>query len=379
MEESNEKLFSEQGLNLVPLSVIGRGTFSRVILARSTDAKYVDDDDDDLVAVKVMAKNRLRRRSQVERTETELRVLSEVASTSSYIVHCKQAYQTDDLLLCVLEYGGRDLRSHLRQWGRLSSIKVQSLGIQIIKGIQHLHSHGVLYRDLKPENVLISHRGQVKLADFGLSKFLSLKTGLLSCMPILGTTQREKWGTTRTACGTPVYQCPEMIRSQRYGLDADWWAFGNVIFELLTGQAPFLAATIPEVHELILKNEISFPDYVSKDARSMIVGLLHPLRSLRLGYGSAAALRLLNHPFLKSVVESRDGFEEDLKAVIDDVYCTDDSYRPEFIKSSDSPIHVRGFREVPNEAFARFVSIEGHSERSLSRLSSHSSCSLAVV
>jgi len=382
MDELQKKFSTTHRTGLVPISVVGRGAFSRVILSRyalDEDDKHGVENDHDLVAVKIMAKNRLRRQSQIERTETELRVLTEVASTSKYIVHCRSAYQTDDLILCVMEYCGRDLRAHLRQWGRLSPASVQSLAIQIIKGIQHLHEHGVLYRDLKPENILISQLGEVKLADFGLSKFLRPKNGLLSCLPRRGAIQNQKWGTTRTACGTPVYQCPEMIRGERYGLDADWWAFGNVVFELLTGRAPFLAATILEVHELILKNEITFPDYVSDEARSLITSLLHPRRNLRLGYAVSVAERLSNHPFLTGAPDSKLGSEDDLKAMITDDCTTDDdteSYVPEFIKSTESPVYVRGFREVPNEAFAHFVSIEGNSDRCISR---SSSCSIAVM
>lgn len=119
---------------------------------------------------------------------------------------------------------GGELFFHLKQVkGGFDETRARFYAAEMVLALEYLHQSGVVYRDLKPENILIDHEGHIRLTDFGLSK-----SGL-----------KDSNGRTESFCGTPEYLAPEIIRDKRYGYSVDWYSFGLVLYEMLTGVNPF--------------------------------------------------------------------------------------------------------------------------------------------
>jgi len=211
--------------DLEPILTLGRGSFGKVVLARTSQPFSTKGEC--LVAVKIISRSRIRCEAQQRRTEAELRVLTEVAQSSRFVMSCNSAYQTDDLLVYVMDFAaGGDLRAFLNDTGPLSRSRTTRLAAQIVDGLSHLHRFGVVYRDLKPDNLLLLDKNHIQLADFGLSKFLEPSRpsalGFGGCALLGRKRSSVGWEKTLTACGTPVYQCPEMVRHEAYSTEADW-------------------------------------------------------------------------------------------------------------------------------------------------------------
>jgi len=121
--------------------------------------------------------------------------------------------------------------------------------------LKYLHANHILYRDLKPENILVDRAGYLKLADFGLSKEgvsqISGLRGQANASQALQGKQDVEVGESETICGTAEYMCPEMLQGQGSGLAADWWSFGCLIYEMLTGLPPFVHTSKGTLWKLI--------------------------------------------------------------------------------------------------------------------------------
>lgn len=161
---------------------------------------------------------------------------------------------------------GGELFSRLRKDGRFSNDVALFYGVEIILALQYLHQQETVYRDLKPENLLIDKDGHIKLADFGFAKKV----------------ENDK---TFTLCGTPEYLAPEIIKGSRvgYGKSVDWWALGILIFEMLSGYPPFYDNEPIGIYKRILSGVIEFPRFFSVYSKDLIRKLLNPELSKRLG------------------------------------------------------------------------------------------------
>ena len=139
-----------------------------------------------------------------------------------FIVKMDYAFQSDSKLFFVLEYcPGGELFFYLSQIGRFKEDAARFYASNILLALHHLHSQNILYRDLKPENVLVSHDGYVKIADFGLSK-----------ENIYGHND------AKSICGTAEYLAPEIILGQGHSHNVDWWSLGAILYEMLCGHPP---------------------------------------------------------------------------------------------------------------------------------------------
>jgi len=320
---------------LTPLRTIGKGCFGKIVLSSTPD--------DELIALKIIPKSAIKNASEVEKIAVEAKVLRTVASNSPFLCGFRGAFQTPNVLILAIDYaGGGDLLYHIHTKGTLSEKRTKLICMEIVLGLQHLHQHGVLHRDLKPENILISSSGRVQIADFGLSKFLpQLGTCEAKAVPLVdpvpvsqkkgfwsrflgskpATPSKCKqppksvvaWGTTQSECGSPAYRSPEMVKGRPYGLEADYWALGCIVYECLTGKTPFNGATLEALHQAILHENPSFKDLprkISPRAKHFLIELLAKERKFRLGFGLNGGKKVRDHEFfLKSCCESKSAEE----------------------------------------------------------------------
>ncbi|XP_049993483.1 ribosomal protein S6 kinase alpha-4 isoform X3 [Alexandromys fortis] len=244
-----------------------------------------------LYAMKVLRKAALVQRAKTqEHTRTERSVL-ELVRQAPFLVTLHYAFQTDAKLHLILDYvSGGEMFTHLYQRQYFKEAEVRVYGGEIVLALEHLHKLGIIYRDLKLENVLLDSEGHIVLTDFGLSKeFL--------------TEEKER---TFSFCGTIEYMAPEIIRSKAgHGKAVDWWSLGILLFELLTGASPFTLEgeknTQAEVSRRILKCSPPFPLRIGPVAQDLLQRLLCKDPKKRLGAGPQGAQEVKSHPFFQGL------------------------------------------------------------------------------
>lgn len=259
------------------LKVVGKGSFGKVMMVRKKDNRRI-------YAMKVLRKANIIKRNQVAHTRTERNVLGRI--DHPFIVGLNFAFQTKNKLYFVLDYcAGGELFFHLGNEGRFTERRAGFYGAQITLALEHVHKLDVIYRDLKPENVLLDANGNVRLTDFGLSKenVKELHTGAFSF------------------CGTPEYLAPEILNRTGHGRAVDWWSLGALLYEMMTGLPPFYSNNHAALFDRIRHGKLDFPDFLSPQAVSLLRGLLtrDPLK--RLGCGDGDAEEVKRHPFFSFI------------------------------------------------------------------------------
>jgi len=254
------------------ISVIGRGTYGKVQLIRNKADKK-------LYALKTMSKHLLEESEQIEQTLTERDVL--LKTVHPFLVAAHFTFQTPEKIFMVLDYvPGGELFGRLKEEGKFSENRVRLYAAEILLGLGQLHSLGFVYRDLKPENILVDAEGHLKITDFGLVK-----------------AKMNGNSTTSTFCGTPEYIAPEMLQQQPYTKSVDWWSFGILIFEMLTGLPPFYDENTNKMYRMIINDPIDFPDDMSPEAQDLISKLLDRNPATRLGAGPTDVEEIKSHRF----------------------------------------------------------------------------------
>uniref|UniRef100_A0A8C1KII7 Protein kinase C n=1 Tax=Cyprinus carpio TaxID=7962 RepID=A0A8C1KII7_CYPCA len=231
------------------LQVLGKGSFGKVMLARLKS-------DHRVFAVKMLKKDVILQEDDVEATMIEKRVLT-LAHQHPFLTQLYYCFQTAERLFFVMEFvNGGDLMFHIQKCRRFDEPRARFYAAEIISALMFLHSKGIIYRDLKLDNILLDRDGHCKLADFGMCKE-DIREGKL----------------TSTFCGTPDYIAPEIILEEPYGVSVDWWALGVLVYEMLSGHAPFEAETEDELFECILKDEIIYSSWLSNEAEDILRGV----------------------------------------------------------------------------------------------------------
>ncbi|KAL8447074.1 hypothetical protein Emed_004598 [Eimeria media] len=220
---------------------------------------------------------------QVQHTRTERAVLEVISHP--FIVQMHFAFQTPRKLYFVLEYcPGGELFFHLQKDRKFTESRARFYAAELLLALEHLHKHNVIYRDLKPENVLLDAEGHVRLTDFGLSK-----SGIADN------------NSARSICGTPEYIAPEILCQVGHGKAADWWSLGALLYEMLTGLPPFYTSDRQALFSNILGGGLEFPVHLSPVAVDLLRNLLHRDANERLGAGPSDAEEIKMHPFFRSV------------------------------------------------------------------------------
>ncbi|XP_065451667.1 ribosomal protein S6 kinase alpha-5 isoform X3 [Chrysemys picta bellii] len=272
--------------NFELLKVLGTGAYGKVFLVR----KISGHDNGKLYAMKVLKKATIIQKAKTtEHTRTERQVLEHIRQ-SPFLVTLHYAFQTDTKLHLILDYiNGGELFTHLSQRERFTENDVQIYIGEIVLALEHLHKLGIIYRDIKLENILLDSNGHVVLTDFGLSKeFL--------------TDENER---AYSFCGTIEYMAPDIVRGGDTGHDkaVDWWSLGVLMYELLTGASPFTVDgeknSQAEISRRILKSEPPYPQEMSALAKDVIQRLLMKDPKKRLGCGSGGADEIRQHPFFQ--------------------------------------------------------------------------------
>jgi len=259
--------------------VLGKGSYGKVMLVKSTAAA----DCGQVFAMKMLRKDHIVKRNQVEHTRSERNVLE--AMSHPFIVTLHSAFQTPKKLYMVLEFcAGGELFFHLSQAGRFSQGRTRFYACEICLAISYLHSLNIIYRDLKPENLLLDADGHAKVTDFGLSK-----EGI------------EDNISAKTVCGTPEYLAPEILRKQGHGKAVDWYSFGALIYEMLTGLPPFYTKDRDKLFERIKRGDLTYPSYVTPEAKSLLAAFICQDPNKRCGGGPEGGNEVKRHAFFSGV------------------------------------------------------------------------------
>ncbi|KAL4154204.1 hypothetical protein QTP88_002036 [Uroleucon formosanum] len=252
--------------NFQPMKIIGHGTYSTVLMVEHKINQRI-------YAMKVLEKEYGAKTEDIDWLLREKNVFITVADCPFFVaLHC--CFQTASQLFFVMEFvRGGDLLYFMKRKRMLSEDHARFYAAEISLALNFLHTKGIIYRDLKLENVLLDHEGHIKLADYGLCK--ELKRPGQKC---------------NTLCGTPHYMAPEIINREPYRFGVDWWALGVILYEMMLGKCPFnIKEVLPEDKKLeiirsnILNNDLRIPKYLSEEAALVLKGFLNKNSIDRLG------------------------------------------------------------------------------------------------
>jgi novel protein kinase C delta type len=263
------------------LKVLGKGSFGKVLLAELKNTEYY-------YAIKCLKKDVVLEDDDVECTLIERKVLA-LATKHPYLCHLLCTFQTESHLFFVMEYlNGGDLMFHIQQSGRFDEPRARFYGAEIVSGLKFLHHKGIVYRDLKLDNILLDFDGHVRIADFGMCKLQIFLDRMAD-----------------TFCGTPDYMAPEIIKGQHYNQCVDWWSFGVLLYEMLIGQSPFSGCDEDELFWSICNEKPVIPRFLTAEASAVLLLFLEKDANKRLGNRFCPSGDIQDQPFFKPILWDR--------------------------------------------------------------------------
>ncbi|KAH9601354.1 Protein kinase domain [Trypanosoma melophagium] len=250
---------------------LGTGSFGRVRIAKLKGTS-------DYYAVKCLKKREILKMRQVQHINQEKQILMELSHP--FIVNMLCSFQDERRVYLVLEFViGGEMFTRLRSAGRFPNDVAKFYHAELVLAFEYLHSKDIIYRDLKPENLLLDGKGHVKVTDFGFAKKVPERTF--------------------TLCGTPEYLAPEVIQSKGHGKAVDWWTMGILLYEFIAGYPPFYDDTPFRTYEKILSGRFKFPNWFDARARDLVKGLLQTDHTKRLGTLKGGVADVKNHSFFR--------------------------------------------------------------------------------
>jgi cGMP-dependent protein kinase len=256
------------------IRMLGQGSYGKVTLVRhkTTGKTY---------ALKQITREKVERLEQQKHVQSEKALLEDV--NHPFVCNLVRTFRNSHSVYMLMEpVMGGELFTHLRKSGKFKPAKAKFYLAQVALVFEHLHSKSIIFRDLKPENLLINNDGFLKMVDFGLAK---------KCA-----------GRTYTLCGTPAYASPEVYAVVGHDKGVDWWTFGVLMHECLAGYTPFVGSEANEIFAEIQRYQkhyprVAFPSHFPKPAQAMLKELLHPKSAQRLGNLKNGARDVKRHPY----------------------------------------------------------------------------------
>lgn len=287
---------------------LGSGSFGRVILVKHLESETY-------YAMKLLIKERVVKTKQVEHTLNEKKILQ--AMSFPFLVKLYFCFKDPSNLYLVLGFeNGGELFTHLRKSRRFTEPMAKFYCAQVVLAFEYLHNVDIIYRDLKPENMLICANGYTKVTDLGFAKKL-------------GSDHR-----TYTLCGTPEYLAPEVIKHRGYGKSVDWWTVGVLIYEMTAGNVPFHCKEHSEMYAKIVKGNFKCPDFFSKELVEILNAILQIDTSKRYGCLKGGPADIKAHKWFASL--NWDGIYHQ-------------TVRPPYVPEVKGPGDTRHFQAQQNE------------------------------
>lgn len=302
--------------DLKELGTLGKGSFGHVTLVQ-------DCNNDKTYALKAVSK------AMVKDTGQTLHILSEknvmMSLNHPFIIKLYQTYKDQNHLYFLLEpVLGGELFTYLREQNKFDEPQARFYAACVVSAFESMHEQEIIYRDLKPENLLIDASGYIKITDFGFAK-------------------KIVDGNTYTLCGTPDYLAPEIVAGQGHGKGVDWWTVGILIFEMLASYPPFYDEDPMKTYAKIMNGEIQYPPFISKSAESIIKKLLDRKSARRLGVGKGGSRLIRKHPWFESL-----DFDSLNRKTIEAPYCP-------VISSVTDLQHFKDVADEKPDVFAQYT------------------------
>lgn len=266
--------------------MLGRGAFGKVSLGMHKLTRK-------LVALKSINKEYMSDKKQKSKVMHEVGILLRLRHPS--VVKLYETFETKRHMLLSMELcAGGDLLNYVRKRKKLDETSAKIIFKQIIEGLGYIHRKRILHRDIKLDNILLDGKGNVKIADFGVSKLVKP-----------GDVMHEQ-------SGTPAYIAPEILKEQGYsGFKADIWSAGVVLYAMLQGTVPFKASGMKELHKMIIKGKYHIKEEISAEAKDLMKKMLNTDPKLRIG-----VQKILQHPWMQLPQDAPEIFNDEEKEIV---------------------------------------------------------------
>ncbi|KAH9525670.1 Serine/threonine-protein kinase 36 [Bulinus truncatus] len=253
------------------LEIVGEGSFGKVYKGRK---KYTSQ----IVALKFIPKLG-KSEKELKGLRREIEIMRGLKHDN--IIELLDSFDTDKEVVVVTDFAEGELFQILEDDASLPEEQVQVIAAQLVSALYYLHSHRILHRDMKPQNILLGKGGVIKLCDFGFARGMSTNTLVLTSIK-----------------GTPLYMSPELVEEKPYDHTADLWALGCILYELFVGSPPFFTNSIFQLVNMIIKDPVKWPKTMTPVFKDFLQGLLNKNPRYRLAWPD-----LLHHPFIADKVK----------------------------------------------------------------------------